>query len=111
MTSRTITSDEARARAEQRFAKANERARESEAAVKAEEESRRAVAAKVERLRAMRLAKEAVVATPDQIEADAEAERQRADLLAMGKPPAPPKVKRPRKTKASTAKDSDAALN
>lgn len=109
MTSRTITSEDARARAEQRFAKATERAQAADAAQKAEEDRRKAVATKMDRLRAMRLAKEASEATPDQIEADAAAQKQRAELLAMGKPQLPPKPKRPRKAKAPAKTAAESA--
>jgi hypothetical protein len=99
MTSRTITSDEARARAEQRFQKNAQREREAEAAEKAEAERRKAVAAKMEHLRALRLAHEAGESTPAQAEAAAENEKRRAELLGLEKP-APVKRKasmRPRK--------------
>lgn len=99
MTSRTITSDEARARAEQRFQKSAQREREAEAAEKAEGDRRKQTAAKMEHLRALRLARESGEATPDQAEADAENEKRRAKLLGLDKP-APVKRKasmRPRK--------------
>ncbi len=99
MTARTITSDEARARAEQRFQKTAQREREAEAAEKAEAERRRQTAAKMEHLRKLRLAREAGETTPAQAEAAAEDEKRRADLLGLDKP-APVKRKasmRPRK--------------
>ncbi|WP_341908896.1 hypothetical protein [Ferrovibrio terrae] len=100
MTSRTITSEDARARAEQRFQKASQREREAEAAQKADADQRKAVNAKVDRLRAMRLAKEATAATPLQAEADALAKQQRADLLGIAKP-APRAKAAPRKRKSA----------
>ncbi len=103
MTSRTITSDEARQRAEQRFQKASQREREAEAAQKAEDDRRKAVANKMEHLRKLRMAREAVDTTPAQAEANAENEKRRADLLGLAKP-APAKRKasmRPRKAAVS----------
>ena len=99
MTSRTITSEDARARAEQRFQKTAQRERDAAAAEKAEAERRKATAAKMEHLRALRLAREAGETTPAQAEADAENEKRRAELLGLDKP-APVKRKasmRPRK--------------
>ncbi|MEK9970285.1 MAG: hypothetical protein VW600_14190 [Ferrovibrio sp.] len=99
MTARTITSDEARARAEQRFQKSAQREREAEAAQKAEAERRKATEVKMEQLRALRLARDAGEATPAQVEADAENEKRRAELLGLEKR-APVKRKasmRPRK--------------
>lgn len=99
MTARTITSDDARARAEQRFQKTAQREREAEAAEKAEADRRKAVAAKMQHLRELRLAREAGETTPAQAEIDAENEKRRAELLGLEKA-APPKRKasmRPRK--------------
>jgi membrane protein involved in colicin uptake len=109
MTSRTITSDEARARAEQRFQKGAQREREAEAAQKAEADRRKATEVKMEHLRALRLAREAGEATPAQAEANAENEKRRAELLGLEKP-APVKRKasmRPRKA-APPAFDANA---
>lgn len=103
MTSRTITSDEARARAEQRFQKTAQREREAEAAEKAEAERRKATAAKMEHLRALRLAREAGETTPAQAEADAENEKRRAELLGLEKAPAPKRKASMRPRKAAPA--------
>ena len=109
MTSRTITSEDARARAEQRFQKASQREREAEAAQKAEQDRRKATASKMEHLRALRLAREAGDATPAQAEAAADNEKRRAELLGIGKP-APVKRKpsmRPRKAKPSAVEAAE----
>lgn len=99
------TSEEARNRAEQRFQKITERERAAEQAVKDQEKEYKATADKVERLRAMRLAKEAAQSggEPSELEREAElqAEEQRAAILAIGKPPAPPKPKRATRKKAA----------
>lgn len=110
MTSRTITSDEARARAEARFQKAAQRDQDAAQSKKEQETLAKTTAARVEHLRALRLAKEATAATPEQIEADAEAEKQRQALLSIGQPLLPPKPKRVRKKAApkATAKTATA---
>lgn len=99
MTARTINSDEARARAEQRFQKTAQRERDAAAAEKAEAERRKATAAKMEHLRALRLAREAGETTPAQAEVDAENQKRRAELLGLEKAPAPKRKAsmRPRK--------------
>jgi hypothetical protein len=109
MTARTITSADARARAEQRFQKTAQRERDAEASEKAEAERRKATAAKMEHLRKLRMAREAGEPAPDQAALDAENVKRRAELLGLDKP-APAKRKpsmRPKKT-APAAFDANA---
>jgi hypothetical protein len=103
MTSRSITSEDARARAEQRFQKASQREREAEAAQKAEADRRKATAAKMDHLRALRLAREAGETTPAEAEIAADNEKRRAELLGLAKPAAPKRKQglRPRKAAVS----------
>lgn len=103
MTARTITSDEARARAEQRFQKTAQREKDAAAAEKAEADRRKAVAAKMEHLRKLRLAREAAGTTPDQAEQAAEDEKRRAELLGLEKAPAPKRKASMRPRKAPPA--------
>lgn len=103
MTARTIMSDEARARAEQRFQKTAQRAREAEAAERAEAERRRATAAKMEKLRALRLAREAGETMPEPAEVIAANEKSRAELLGLEKAPAPRRKASMRPRKAAPA--------
>lgn len=99
MTARTITSADARARAEQRFQKTAQRERDAEASQKAEAERQKATAAKMEHLRALRLARDTAEATPAQAETEAENAKRRAELLGLEKAPAPKRKAsmRPRK--------------
>jgi hypothetical protein len=103
MTARTITSDDARARAEQRFQKTAQREREAEASQKAEADRYKATAARMEQLRALRMAREAGETTPAQAEAAAENEKRRADLLGLEKAPAPKRKASMRPKKAPPA--------
>lgn len=76
-----ISTDEARRRAEARFEKITQREKEAAESMAAEQARQKAVAAKIERLRSLRLAKEA--------------EDQAAAALELAyAPAAPPKRKR-----------------
>lgn len=95
-------SEEARARAEERFERLTAQQKQAEQVHKEREKAAKATADRVEQLRAMRLAREAEQQDGDltdaQREAAAEAEEKRAELLTFGQPPKPPVAKRRRTT-------------
>lgn len=101
----STSSEAARQRAEQRFQKISERERAAEQSWREQEKLAKATAEKMDRLRALRLARETAQSESggpseaDRAAADLAAQ-QRADLLAIGKTPAPPAPKRVRKSRA-----------
>lgn len=84
-----ISADEARRRAEARFEKITQREKEAAESMAAEQARQKAVAAKIERLRSLRLAKEA--------------EDQAAAALELAYAPTAPAPKRKRKAAAAKA--------
>lgn len=95
-------SEEARARAEERFERLTAQQKQADQVHKEREKAAKATADRVEQLRAQRLAREAAQQegeeTEAQREAAAEAEQKRAELLAYGQPAKPPVARRRRTT-------------